>query len=81
MTAFDADPKALAWARSKVQEYLDRLEQFEAAARRDTDLITAMACGNARHIAKRHFLGDGGDGYGVFDERLPNLQRPDRNDR
>ncbi|MFB6805429.1 hypothetical protein [Streptomyces sp. NPDC056387] len=77
MTAFDTDPEALAWARGKVQDYLDRLTEIEWQAQANGDALTRYGAGVAREIARRHFHGNGGDGYGVFDERLPGLQRTD----
>ncbi|MFJ3200977.1 hypothetical protein [Streptomyces sp. NPDC086989] len=70
MTAFDEDLEALAWARSKVQGYLDRLTEFEARARAEGDAMAAIACQAARVMAERHFLGDGDDVIGIFDERI-----------
>lgn len=69
MTDFDTDPEALAWARGKVQDYLDRLRQFENQALAEQGLVVVMACRNARLMAERHFLGDGNRTVGVFDER------------
>lgn len=73
MTDFDRDPAALAWARAKVQEYIDRLADFEQQAKAKGDPATEMGCGISRLLAERHFLGDGGSSFGVFDERLPGL--------
>lgn len=70
---FDSDPEALAWARAKVQAYIDRLADFERQATEKQDQITAHGCGVSRLLAERHFLGDGGCTIGVFDERLPGL--------
>ncbi|MGV9888354.1 hypothetical protein [Streptomyces sp. NPDC003395] len=71
---FDRDPAALAWAREKVQTYIDRLADFERQAKAMDDPATALGCGISRLLAQRHFLGDGGCTYGVFDERLPRLR-------
>ncbi|MFI8360745.1 hypothetical protein ACIGD1_11355 [Streptomyces sp. NPDC085612] len=75
--AFDTNPEALAWARAKVQAYLDRLQQFEEQAHVEQDPVTAAACRNARLMAARHFLGDGDRTVGVFDERLASTQPAD----
>ncbi|MFJ9633739.1 hypothetical protein ACIRU8_39205 [Streptomyces sp. NPDC101175] len=70
---YDTDPDALAWARTRVQQYLDRLADFEQQAKTKGDHITEYGCKAARAMAERHFLGDGGCTIGVFDERLPAL--------
>lgn len=70
---YDGDPEALAWARAKVQSYLDRLRSFESQAVARSDSTTAAGCAISRRMAHRHFLGDGGCTIGVFDERLPFL--------
>jgi hypothetical protein len=72
-SSFDRDPEALAWARSKVEAYLTRLLSFEDQATAEGDSTTVSACEVSRHLAKLHFLGDGGNRIGVFDERLPGL--------
>jgi hypothetical protein len=74
MSDFDRDPAALAWARAKVQAYIDRLADFERQAQAKNDAATALGCGVSRLLAERHFLGDGGCTFGVFDERLPSLR-------
>ena len=72
---YDIDPEALAWARARVQQYLDRLADFEQQAKTKGDPITQHSCGVARLLAERHFLGDGGCTIGVFDERLPEMAK------
>lgn len=72
----DSNPEALAWARSKVQQYIERLAEFQSTAQAQGDLITAMACGNARLMAELHFLGDGTRTIGAFDARLANEPQP-----
>lgn len=74
MTDFDRDPAALAWARTKIQEYIDRLADFERQAQEQGDRITQHGCGVARLITERHFLGDGGCVIGVFHERRPDIE-------
>ena len=71
MTDYDRDPAALAWARNRVQEYIDRLADFEQQAKAKRDPITELGCGISRQLAERHFLGDGACVIGVFDERRP----------
>lgn len=68
---FDYDPEALAWARGKVKEYIDRLAEFEKQAKAEGDVRAATGCAVSRVLAERHFLGDGGCVIGAFDERLP----------
>lgn len=72
MIDFDRDPAALAWARGKVQAYLDQLTDFEAAADTNRNAVMAYSCGVARELTRKHFLGDGGT-IGVFDERRAGL--------
>jgi hypothetical protein len=72
---FDRDPEALAWARSKVQAYIDRLAAFEQQAKTKHDPATATGCAVSRLLAQRHFLGDGGCTIGVFDERMPDFAK------
>ena len=70
MTDFDRDPAALTWARGKVQDYLDRLTEFEAKADKDRNAVMAYSCGVARALTARHFLGDDSGAIGTLDERL-----------
>ena len=72
---FDQDPEALAWARTRVQDFINRLADFEQQAKTKGDQIAQYGCGAARAMAERHFLGDGGCTIGVFDERLPELAK------
>jgi hypothetical protein len=76
---FDGDPEALAWARGHVQEFIDRLADFEQQAKAKGDPITEYGCGVARAMAERHFLGDGGGAIGAFDDRrLSTAGSPER---
>lgn len=68
---YDEDPEALAWARTKVQAYIDQLADFENQAKAKDDPRAATGCAVSRLLAERHFLGDGGCTIGAFDERLP----------
>lgn len=74
-TRYDRDPEALAWARTKVQDYIDRLADFEQQAKKKRDPATATGCAVSRLLAQRHFLGDGGCIIGAFDERRPDHLR------
>ncbi|NUP74654.1 MAG: hypothetical protein HOQ07_08415 [Sinomonas sp.] len=71
MTDYDRDPEALAWARTHIQAYLDRLAEFEATAGKNRNAVMAYICGVARELTKKHFLGDGDGIIGVFDQRRP----------
>ena len=73
LSRFDRDPEALAWARSKVQAYVDRLADFEKQAGEKRDPLTANGCAVSRLLAQRHFFGDGKCTIGVFDERMPQM--------
>lgn len=78
MTDYDRDPEALAWARAKIQDYIDRLTDFERQAKAKGDPATATGCAISRLLAQRHFLGDGGCVIGAFDQRRPDyLERID----
>ena len=72
---YDYDLEALAWARAKVQDYMDRLADFERQAKAKDNPSAATGCAVSRLLAQRHFLGDGGCVIGVFDERLPSLAK------
>lgn len=66
---YDHDPAALAWARGRIREYLDRLEVFRERAVEDGEPVAALGCGIAHQLTEHHFFGDGGEALGVFDER------------
>lgn len=73
---YDTDPEALAWARAKVQHYIDRLAKFEeqAAGNHRTDQARGLAV--ARRSAEQTLIGvDGSCTIGAFDERLPDFTR------
>ena len=72
---YDHDPEALAWARAKVQAYIDRLTDFEHQAKDRDATAKALGLGAARILAHRHLLGGVGCTIGAFDERLPALAR------
>lgn len=71
---YDYDPEALAWARAKVQSYIDQLARWEQEAKEREAAAKALGLGAARVLAQRHFLG-GGCTIGGFDERLPDFAR------
>lgn len=71
---FDRDPEALAWARAKVQDYIDQLERWQEEANIRGAAAKALGFGTARLLAQRHFIG-GGCIIGAFDERCPDIAR------
>lgn len=68
---FDRDPEALVWARTKIQNEIDRAERFVEEA------LAKEAIGNAQfwrsHALHLHrsFIGGEGCTIAAFDERLP----------
>jgi hypothetical protein len=72
VTDFDRDPAALAWARNHIQNYLDRLTEFEATANKNRNAVMAYSCGVARELTQKHFLGNGLNIIGILDERHAN---------
>lgn len=68
---FDHDPEALAWARAKVQAYIDQLANWQEEANERGATAKGLAFGAARRLAQHRFLGDGGCTIGVFDQRMP----------
>lgn len=71
---FDRDPEALAWARTKVQDYIDQLARWQEEANERGAAAKALGFGSARILAQRHFIG-GGCVIGAFDERRPDIAR------
>lgn len=74
LSKFDRDPEALAWARAKVQTYIDQLERWQEEANERGAAAKALGFGTARLLAQRHFIG-GGCIIGAFDERRPDIAR------
>lgn len=74
MTDFDRDPAALAWARGKVQAYIDQLADWEQQAKERGATAKALGISASRLLAQRQFLGNGGCIIGGFDERRPQLE-------
>ncbi len=71
---YDSDPEALAWARTKVEERLDRVDQMVAAwrPRATSDPATTARFTGSGNAVKylRSTLIDGGDhGIAAFDTR------------
>lgn len=73
MTDFDRDPAALAWARTKVQAYLERLAAFEQQSAAAGDEASARCFRIVQSHVRSFFLGDGGCVIGAFDPRRPDL--------
>jgi hypothetical protein len=68
---FDRDPEAIAWARTKVQSYIDQLVRWEEEAKEREAGAKATGIAVSRLLAERHFLGNNGCVIGAFDERRP----------
>lgn len=69
MTDFDRDPAALAWARAKVQEVVDKAE--ECAANPDLDDEARESWKQTAHFIRHELLTRDGAGRAAFDERWP----------
>lgn len=72
---FDLDPEALAWARAKVQGFIDKMRDFEEQAKHGDPYSPERerqwrVFGN---IAESHFIGGKGCVIAAFDERLPSI--------
>lgn len=71
---FDRDPEALAWARTKVQAYIDQLAEWEEQAKEREAGAKATGIAVSRLLAQRRLLG-GGCVIGAFDERMPDYAK------
>lgn len=69
MTDFDRDPAALAWARTKVQPYINQLAAFEQQVAAQGDEASVRCFQAMRNHVGRYFFGNGGCVIGAFDER------------
>lgn len=67
---YDTDSEALAWAREKVQAFVDKMRNFErqAAEKGTTDPAQWRKIAN---IVEDHFIGGRGCVIASFDERMP----------
>lgn len=72
---YDTDPEALAWARAKVQHYIDRLAKFEKQATESNSSNKARGLRVARRSAEQTLIGGEGCTIAAFDERLPDFTR------
>lgn len=68
---FDSDPEALAWARAKVQAYIDQLADWARQASEREASAKAQGIAVSRLLAERRLIGGRGCTIGAFDERLP----------
>jgi hypothetical protein len=72
---FDRDPEALAWARTKVQDEIDRCRKFADSARAADNPEQAEMWRRLANRMQRMFIGGEGCVMGYFDARLPELAR------
>lgn len=73
MSRYDSDPDALAWARERVQHYIDRCETWAAAGGPHAEESEKFAA-----LMHMWFIGSG-DGcvLTAFDARRPELAEPE----
>jgi hypothetical protein len=71
VTDFDRDPEALAWARQKIQNEIDRADKFVADAKRIRNAEAAHTWRIIGSHLRRSFVGGTGCVIAAFDERLP----------
>ncbi|MFI8301533.1 hypothetical protein ACIGCZ_37125 [Streptomyces nigra] len=72
---YDADPEALAWARAKVQDEIDRCRKFTESATAAGKPEQAEMWRRLANRMQRQFIGGEGCVMGYFDERLPSLAK------
>jgi len=72
---YDTDPEALAWARAKVQDEIDRCRKFAESARAADKPEQAEMWRRLANRMQRMFIGGEGCVMGYFDERLPALAK------
>jgi hypothetical protein len=70
---YDADPEALAWARGRVEAFIERLERFKAQAEGRGDEELAKRWRMTAWLVEREFIGGEGCVIAAFDERRPKL--------
>ena len=75
LSRFDTDPAALAWARQKIQQTVERAEQFEKHATERGQVDMAARWRLAAQVMRRDLLGGKGCVIAGFDERLPEITR------
>lgn len=72
---YDYDPEALAWARAKVQDEIDRCRKFAESARAAGKPEQGEMWRRLANRMQRMFIGGEGCVMGYFDERLPTLAK------
>jgi|ERR1043165_3819295 hypothetical protein len=72
---YDTDPEALAWARTKIQDEIDRCRKFAESARDADKPDQAEMWRRLANRMQRTFIGGEGCVMGYFDERLPTLAK------
>lgn len=72
---YDRDPEALAWARTKVQDEIDRCRKFADSEKAADKPEQAEMWRRLANRMQRQFIGGDGCVMGYFDERLPGLAR------
>lgn len=75
LSRFDTDPDALAWARAKIQQSVERAEQFEKHATERGQADMAARWRLAAQVMRRDLLGGKGCVIAGFDERLPEITK------
>lgn len=73
LSRFDTDPDAIAWARGKIQQYVERAEAFQKHAREAHNLEMAAHWRITATFMRRELLGGRGCVIAAFDERLPDM--------
>jgi hypothetical protein len=74
-TDYDRDPEAIAWARRKIQDEIDRCRKFHTSALEAGKPEQAEMWNRLANRMQRTFMGGSGCVHAYFDERLPALRR------
>ncbi|GAA3730231.1 hypothetical protein GCM10022239_03530 [Leifsonia bigeumensis] len=74
-TKYDHDPEALAWARAKVEAFVEKMRNFEEqASHADPPAPERERQWRVfANVAESHFIGGEGCVIAAFDERLPKV--------
>lgn len=72
---YDTDPEALAWARTKVQDEIQRCRKFAESARAAGEPEQSEMWRRLANRMERTFIGGEGCVIGYFDERLPDFAK------
>lgn len=70
---FDRDPAALAWARGRVQFYIDKAQRFCEMAAERGNVDQASGWRRIANFMRYSLIGRGNCVVGAFDERRPSL--------